>query len=437
MGILSLGFLWRYSTNSEPLIFGVFSSDKLAVGSKLIVFMLGVPWLGLGAKGIRRSFQRENMRSFEYPSLLLFSMLGSFLLVSSSHLGGIFVALSLQIVPVLVATSLYEDKTASVMWGTKYFILDGICLSFFVFGAALFYGAVGDLNLKSIALFCQTAVQEGGDDLRIVIAFFMIFVVFLLRLAAFPFHLWIKGFYEASSNLVVPFMITIYFSVFIVLVRLLFEGFSGLIDMWKPVLFCVGLCSCLWGAIGALFQTNIRSFFSYNYMFHLGMVLLGLASGIVEGLQASLLYWVVYTLSASVFFFFWSNLSVNDQMLDTIDQAKGLGVKHPAFTLLISLTLLSLASVPPLAGFWCKLYVLKSLIPSGWIYVSALLFLTIIASFQYFHIIRAIYFSDQGTDIRITYEWRTIWTIAPLILVGFFLFQDGALNFIKEIVKGI
>lgn len=433
---LSLVLGWVVA-EKETVLFDIFSSDRLSIAAKTVVVLLGAPWLGLGAKGIRRSFQRENMRSFEYPSLLLFSLIGSFLLLSASHMIGIFIALSLQILPLLIALSLYEDKTLSVIWGVRYFILESVCLSFFIFGAALFYGAEGDLTLKSISTFCHSMAQEGGYDLKIVIGFFMIFVAFLLRLAAFPFHLWMKGFCEASSNLIVPFMLTLYFSVFIVLAKLLFETFYGIAELWKPILFGIGLLSSLWGAVGALFQTRIRSFFSYNYMFHLGMVLLGLSSGVLDGLQAVLLYWTVYALSACTFFFFWSNLSVNDQMLDTIDQAKGLGTQHPAFTLLISLTLLSLASMPPLAGFWCKLYILKSLISVGWGYVSALLFFTIIASFQYFHIIRAIYFADQGTEIRLTYEWRTVWTIVPPVLVGFFLFQDRALLFISTLLKSL
>lgn len=433
---LCLALGWRMA-EKETVLLDIFSIDRLSLASKVGVALVGLPWLGLGAKGIRRSFQRENMRSFEYPSLLLFSLTGSFLLFSSNHMVGIFIALILQILPLLVALSLYEDKTLSIVWGMRYFILESICLAFFIFGSALFYGAGGDLTLKSISVFCQSMAQEGAYDLKVVIGFFMIFVAFLLRLAAFPFHLWMKGFCEASSNLIVPFMLTIYFSVFVVLSKLLFETFYGIADLWKPIVFGIGLLSSLWGAVGALFQTRIRSFFSYNYMFHLGMVLLGLSSGVVEGLQAVLLYWTVYTLSACTFFFFWSNLSVNDQMLDTIDQAKGLGTQHPAFTLLISLTLLSLASMPPLAGFWCKLYILKSLISVGWGYVSALLFFTIIASFQYFHIIRAIYFADQGTEIRLTYEWRTLWTLVPPVLVGFFLFQDRTLLFISALLKSL
>lgn len=426
---------WVMSPISGSLIFDIFYLDHLVLGAKLIIFMLGVSWLGLREKGIVRSFQRENMRSFEYPSLLLFSMVGSFLLVSAAHLGAVMVGLALQTIPIFIAICLYEDNTSSVVWATRYFILEGICFSFFHFGVALLYGVTGDLSFKTIAT-AQTSFSQGTPDLRIVIGFFMIFGVFLLRLGAFPFHLWVTKFHEASSNLVVPFLFTIYFSSFIAFGRMLLESFSALNTLWTPFLFWVGLSSSLWGAIGALFQTNIRSFFSYNYIFHLGMVLLGLSAGGPEGFHASLLYWVVYTLSVGTFFFFWAHLSENDQMLNTVDQATGLGIKHPAFTLLIALTLLSLASIPPFAGFWCKLYILKTLMGNGGGYITALLIFTIIASFQYFHIIRSIYFSEGIREINVSYDWRTLWTLLPILLVGFFLFQDKIFDFIPLIARG-
>ena len=428
-------FLWKASSPSSFLILDAFYSDQLVVGAKVVIFILGVSWLGLGGKGILRAFQRENMRSFEYPTLLLFSMLGSFLIVSSAHLGLTFLGLVLQMIPVFVAICLYEDNTLSVVWATRYFVLEAVCLSFFIFGAALLYGATGDMGFQTISSAAQSLFSQGHQDVRITIGFFMIFIVFLLRLAAFPFHLWMKGFHEASSNLMVPFLFTVYFSSFVSFGRVLFEGFYSLISIWTPLLFWLGLFSSLWGAVGALFQVNIRSFFSYNYMFHLGMALLGLSAGSLEGFHASLLYWVVYTLSVGAFFYFWSHLSENDQMLNTVDQATGLGIKHPAFTLLMALTLLSLASIPPFAGFWCKLYILKTLMGSGGGYITTLLIFTIIASFQYFHIIRSIYFSEGVREINISYDWRTIWTFIPVLLVSFFLFQDRIFNFIPNIIK--
>ena len=378
------------------------------------------------------------MRSFEYPSLLLFSMIGSFLLVSAHNFSILFVALILQILPVFIISLLYEEKTSATAWSARYFFLEGVSLSLFVFGAALIYGAVGDLDFKSISLFCHTLSRsEVPHGPWVFIGFFMVLLTFLFRLAAFPFHIWIKGVYESSSNLMIPFMAILSFSLIIGLARLLFDVFYDFVGTWKVVFFYVGLSSSALGAIGSLFQSRIRCFFSYTYIFHLGMVFLGLSSGMIEGLQSSLLYWIIYTFSVGAFFFFWSNLSINDQMLEKVDQVYGLSVKYPGLSLLMAITLLSLASIPPFAGFWCKLYILKSLILNGWIYVAVLLVFSIIASLQYFHIIRTLYFSDRHAEIDIISDWKTAWVFAPIALVFFFFFQDQVLALLSESLRGL
>ncbi|MDC0349014.1 proton-conducting transporter membrane subunit [Alphaproteobacteria bacterium] len=438
IGVLLLGSLWVHYPVSKVLSFDGLLSSKLTIMAKFVIFFFGLPWLGVGSKTIRRALQRENMRSFEYPSLLLFSMIGSFLLVSAHNFSILFVALILQILPIFIISLLYEEKTSATAWSARYFFLEGITLSLFVFGAALIYGAVGDLDFKSIALFCQTLSHSKGEgSLWILIGFFMLLLTFLFRLAAFPFHIWIKGVYESSSNLMIPFMAILSFSLIVGLSRLLFEVFYDFVGTWKVVLFYVGISSGALGAIGSLFQSRIRCFFSYTYMFHLGMVFLGLSSGMVEGVQSSLLYWIIYTFSVGAFFFFWSNLSINDQMLERVDQVYGLSIKYPGLSLLMAITLLSLASIPPFAGFWCKLYILKSLILNGWIYVAVLLSFSIIASLQYFHIIRTLYFSDRCAEIDIISDWKTSWVFAPIALVFFFFFQDQILALLSDSLRGL
>ncbi|MFN7662415.1 MAG: NADH-quinone oxidoreductase subunit N [Alphaproteobacteria bacterium] len=427
--------LWVMKPYYFESLENIFFFDRLSIGSKLLIFIIGISWLGIGGKSILRAFQRENMRSFEYPVLLLFSMIGSFLLVSSGHLVGIFMAILLQMLPVIGAVSLYEDNTKASAAMMRFFILEAICLGLFIFGVSLVYAFAEDLTFKGIATALQSTSGHPVPFYFAIIGFSMILITFLFRLGVFPFHLWMKDFYKSASNLIVPFLFTLYFSLFVSLGRLLFQAFPGLSFLWKPLLFAAGIGSCAWGALGALFQSNIRSFFGFNYMFHLGMVFLGLSGGEESGFQASVFYWTVYSLSANAFFFFWAHLSENDRMLDHVDQATGLGIKHPAFTLLIALSLLSLASIPPFAGFWCKLYILKSLIGDNGGYVLGLLVLTIIASFQYFHVIRAIYFSEADKEIRVSYEWKTIWTFVPLFLVGFFLMQDRIFNMIPKILK--
>ncbi len=432
--LVLLGFLWFAHSLQGICFYGFFISDRLGILSKTIICLIGLPWICFDGPVIDSALKRDDIRQFEHPSLLIIFLIGAFLTISAHHLCALYLGLELQMVALYTLIAM-KSGACSKETALKYFLLSSIGSVFLIYGLTLIYGFVGSGDFSEILTSLEWGEHTSIGYSWLQVGFFLILGSLLFKLGLFPFHFWTVDVSHGTSNVQIPFLLYISkVSIFVLLIRLLFESFHTLASFWKPMLLWVALISLIIGSIGAFFQSNIRRLFAYTGLFHAGLVLIGLSSKGIRGAYASLLYLFIFIITVVGFFFFLASLSKNDQNLDDIDQLKGLSKTQPLLALVMSLLLLSLASLPPFAGFWAMLYLLSSLTFENFFVIGIILFCNIITAVCYMGIIKRIFFETSTQEIHSTLSWRTGWILIASFVILFPIMQEFLLGIIRGTV---
>lgn len=430
-------FSWvNYS--SHGLAFHEFlTANKLTIATKLIILSLGIGWFGLASSSLSKALKRDDYTHSEYPSLFLFSLIGSFLLVSSHNFLSLYLSAELQIIPLCTAMALRQDSDTTTHATLKYFIANIFGSAFLLFGIALIFGAGGTLNFEEIFKNSDWILHSSKSLAMFKVGFILLLVGLMLKIALVPFQLWVVDIYEETSlTQVAVFTALVQVSMLVLLCRLLLKPFFILADVWKPLLLWIGLLSVAWGAFGALMQYNIRRLTAYANIAHMGWVAIGFGTGLFSGFVSALIYLFTYALTSVAFFFFWTTLSYNDQNLESLEDIKGLGSHYPVQSFFMAILLLSLSSLPPLAGFWAKLFIFFNIAHAESLpYVIFLASLSIVACVCYLRIIKKIYFEESLRPISSSYDWKTSWTLVPLYVIAFIGAQNLLFTLVKEALR--
>ena len=303
--------------------------------------------------------------------LILIVTLSSLLLVSSVNWLSIYLALELQTLTLFVLAALKRDSAYSTEAGLKYFVLGAVSSGLFLFGCALLYGLTGETSIQGIN--CMFS----GDVGKILIT-----VSLLFKLSAAPFHMWAPDVYEGAPTTTTALIATLpKVAVFSILVQI------------GPVTNMVLVCAVLsitYGAIGALNQTRIKRLLAYSGISHMGFILLGVAIGTFESIQASLIYMVIYVIMSICSFSIILSVAPRGGL---IVEFSGISRENPGIAAALALVFLSTAGVPPLAGFLSKWLILLSGISSGY-YLICIIAVTssVVAGVYYVRLVQTIYF---------------------------------------------
>ncbi len=416
---------------------GLLAMDKLIILAKVFMLCVGIGWFGLSQSSLSRSLKRDDYTHYEYPSLFLFTLIGSYIVVSSHHFIVMYLGLEIQTLPLYIALALRQDADTAIEAALKYFFCSITGSAFLLLGIGFIFGASGTLNFEEIFNNSDWIIHSPKTLLWFKVGFCLLLAGILFKLALVPFHLWVAPVYEgATLTQVAIFSALIKVAVMILLCRLLLKPFHSLMDLWRPLLIGVGFFSIAGGTLLALFQTHIRSLVAYATIAQLGYIIIGLGTGLFSGFVASLSYLFVYILTLVAFFFFWATLSHNDQNLETLSDIQGLSKQYPVQSFLMCTLLVSLAALPPFAGFWPKFFIFFSLIENyNMAYIGVLLLFSLIACFYYLRIIKKIYFEEGNHPINSSYDWKTVWSLIPLCVIGFIGVQNVILNIIREALK--
>jgi len=286
----------------------------------------------------------------------------------------------------------------------KYFVLGSLASGVLLYGMSMIYGATGHLGLADVA-----RVITSGEAQRLPLVFGVVFLVsgLAFKLSAAPFHMWSPDVYQGS-----PTAVTLIvggapkIASFVIALRLLTEGLSGIALDWQPMLLLMAVASLAIGNIAAIAQSNFKRMLAYSTVSHMGFVFLGLLSGVVEGNPgvisaahgAALFYMVVYVLTTLSTFGLILILSRQGFECENISDLQGLNRKNPVLSGILLLSMFSLAGIPPLPGFYAKLYVLQALVGADhvWVAVVAVLF-SLIGAFYYLRVVKVAYF-DEAKD---------------------------------------
>nr|UKP87799.1 NADH dehydrogenase subunit 2 [Kophobelemnon sp. ANT59] len=316
--------------------------------------------------------------------LILLVILGNLLLIGSTNLISIYLALEMQTLCMFILVAYNKNSLLSAEAGLKYFVLGALSSGLFLFGCALIYGSTGELELQFIRMSIISYGALAGKCL--------ITVSLLFKVSAAPFHMWAPDVYEGAPTWVAALLsIVPKLGVLAIIIQI------GLNEIG---LLMAGLISLIIGAIGALNQTRIKRLLAYSGIGHIGFVLLGIAIGSIESIQASLMYIGAYVLTQVLL---WSVVLIISPKRDMLIEFSGISRLNPILALALATGLLSTAGIPPLIGFLTKWYIILAAVGQGY-YLSALIALvcSVIAGVYYLRLIKIMFYQPLSTPLVIT-----------------------------------
>jgi NADH-quinone oxidoreductase subunit N len=376
------------------------------------------------------------LRGGELYVLVLFALLGQMVMISAGNLLTIYLGLELMSLALYALVAIRRDHAESTEAAMKYFVLGALASGFMLYGMSMMYGATGNLDLRNIA----DTVNSGQVD-YLPLTFGVVFLVagLAFKLGAVPFHMWVPDVYQGAPTAITLVLAAApKLAAFAITLRILVIGFVDLAADWQPMLLILAVLSLAIGNLTAIMQTNFKRMLAYSTISHMGFILLGLASGSLDGdIQAdtsaygsALFYVLTYVLTTLASFGLIMLLSRDDFECESIDDLKGLNRRSPWLAAMMLILMCSLAGLPPLVGFDAKLLILQGLLQSDrlWLAVVAVFF-SLIGAFYYLRIIKVVYFDEPAANSTLApakpFVPRALLLVNGLLVLGLGLLPGG------------
>tara|TARA_B100000902_G_scaffold347796_1_gene355310 strand:+ start:616 stop:2037 length:1422 start_codon:yes stop_codon:yes gene_type:complete len=367
----------------------------------------------------------------EYPILILSSVLGMMIMISSNDLIVFYMGLELQSLALYVLATFNRDQIKSSEAGLKYFVLSALSSGLLLYGCSLIYGFSGSTNFNVIAN------ELNSNEYALTFGIVFILVGLAFKISAVPFHMWAPDVYEGS-----PTSVTLFFTMvpkiaaLTVFIRFLYVPFLNLIDQWQTILIFLSIASMVFGAIAAIGQKNLKRLVAYSSIGHVGYALAGLATGSNEGIQSSIIYIIIYVLMNLGLFSCLLMMKRNNVYYEQIDDLSGLSKNHPLLSISLLIILFSLAGIPPLAGFFAKFYIFKSVLEQSMFFLAIVgLLSTVIAAFYYLRLIKLMYFDKEkekfDTDHSLWLKFSL--GVSTLLILIYFIFPSQLIELVSRI----
>ena len=365
-----------------------FVSDGFSRFAKLLI-------LGGAALSIllaEEYFARLNLSRFELPVLMVIASLGMMLMVSSSSFLALYMGLELQSLALYVLASFNRDNLRSTEAGLKYFVLGALSSGMLLYGISLIYGFTGSIEFNAIA----SVTAASGAGLGVIFGIVFLIAGLAFKVSAVPFHMWTPDVYEGA-----PTPVTAYFATaakvaaLCLFLRAILTPFPDLIHQWRQIIIFISVLSMALGAIAAIGQTNIKRLMAYSSIGHMGYALLGLAAGTSLGARGVLIYLAVYVATNIGVFACIQAMRRDGKAVEDISDLSGLARTDLKLAVLFAMLFLSLAGLPPLAGFIGKFYIFLAAIQAGLIWPSVIGVLASTIGLVYYLRLAAIMFFNE------------------------------------------
>ncbi len=414
--------------NSEVKIFlDSFTRDAFSNYFKILILLSSLFVLNSS-----KNFIIDNkLDKFEYPIIILLSILGMFFMVSANDLILFYLGLELQSLALYILATIDRDNLKSTESGIKYFVLSALSSGLLLYGCSLLYGFTGSTNFDLIS------DQLNKENTGAVFAMVFILVGLAFKVSAVPFHMWTPDVYEGA-----PTSITSYFAVvpkvagLALLIKFMFIPFSNILLEWQSIIIFISVASMILGAVAAMVQKNLKRLLAYSSIGHIGYALAGVATGSISGYQSSIIYISIYVIMNIGAFSCLYLLKMDGKYKENISDLSGISKKHPLLAISFLIILFSLAGVPPLGGFFAKFYVFVAVLEQK-MYTLAIIGLltTVMSAFYYLKIIKTIYFEDSAINFEQVKNKtaKASVIISCSILTTFFLYPSIFNNFVKSL----
>jgi NADH-quinone oxidoreductase subunit N len=413
--LIAAAFVTIYTMQGEVsyTFSNLFVSDLMGDFLKLVIYFSMAIALLYG----RGYLADRNIDKPEYYLLALLMTLGMMVMVTANHMLPMYIGLEMMSLALYTMVAFDRDSARATEAAMKYFVLGALASGLLLYGMSMVYGATGTLEFSAIA---QSVYNQAAN--QTVLMFGLVFLVagISFKLGVVPFHMWVPDVYQGAPTAVTLVIATApKLAAFAMAARLLIWGLFDVAEHWQTMLMLVAVASIVLGNIAAIAQQNIKRMLAYSGISHMGFVVLGLLSGVVDGdrhfalnaYSSAMFYAISYVIMSLASFGMVILLSRAGFEAENIDDFKGLNKRSPWFALMMLFVMFSMAGIPFFIGFFAKLSVLQAVVAAGyfWLAVVAVV-MSVIGAFYYLRVVKVMYFDapDDTSAIRAPAELRVL-----------------------------
>ena len=399
---------------------GSFVLDPFARFMKILV-LVGSAAAVIMSVGFAES---ERFNRFEFPVLVLLSTTGMMMMVSAGDMIALYLGLELQSLAIYVLAAINRDSVRSTEAGLKYFVLGALSSGMLLYGASMVYGFTGHIEFTQIS----RVAAETGSSLGLVVGIVFVLAGLAFKISAVPFHMWTPDVYEGAPTPITAFLAGApKVAAMALLTRFTVQGFEPLSDQWQQVIVFISIASMVFGAFAAIGQHNIKRLMAYSSIAHMGYALVGLAPASVEGVRGVILYMTIYLVMTLGTFAVILAMRRRDGMVEEIDDLAGLSQTNPVMAVFLSLMMLSLAGLPPLAGFIAKYFVFMAAVQAGlWPLAIIGVLASVVGLYYYLRLVKVMWFDEPAEAfVPMAIELRAVLWVTGLIVFPLYIFLGG------------
>ncbi len=374
-----------------------FVLDSFAVMMKILIAVVSIAVCIIAMNS--KFYAGTNKNVFEFPVLMLLSIVGMFILTSSNDLMGFYIGLELQSLAAYVLVAINRDSEQATESGVKYFVLGALASGIILFGASFIYGFSGATNLGDISVLLTMNNDQQTLSPGIIFGFVLVFAGLFFKLSAVPMHMWAPDVYEGSTKSVVAFITTApKIAALAFLLRFITTLDASLFAPFGKIIIFVSAASMIVGAFAALRQENFKRLLAYSSIANMGYMLIAAAIGSQTALTAGVIYLVIYMVGSIGIFAIISLIQNESEDLEKITDLSGLAKTNPILAIAMAVLMFSIAGIPPMAGFFGKFFVFKEAINSNLITLAIIGVVTsVVACFYYLRIVKVMYFDERDS----------------------------------------
>jgi NADH-quinone oxidoreductase subunit N len=419
LGLITTFILNIFDWGTNRPYYGMMQFDNYAVAFTAVILVVSFLWF-LMAEG----FFKEDSNMTDHFALVLFALTGAVMMVSYKNMAMLFLGIEILSIPMYILAGSMKTDVSSNESAFKYLIMGAFATGFLLFGIALIYGATGSFDLTEIATMVST--NRGGLSSIFYVGVLLMLIGMAFKVSAVPFHFWAPDVYQGAPTVITAFMATIVkTAAFAAFLRLFYGTFMPVGDKWMNVIWVMAALTLLVGNITAVLQTSTKRMLAYSSVAHAGYMLLALLAGNRYSGSAILYYTAAYSIG-SIATFCIVNIISNARTTDSVDGFNGLAKTNPLLAIVMTIALLSLAGIPPTAGFFAKYYIFTAAFMAG---NPGLVCIAIIASligvYYYFRLIIAMYFRESTEPaIEVESNHKLLLIFVAIVTIAMGLFPD-------------
>ncbi len=389
--------------------------DNFALAFSCLLIVLTLLWFVMSP-----SFFEEPSSKTDHYALIIFALIGAFLMASFSNMLILFLGIEILSICLYVLAGSKKADLLSNEASLKYFLLGSFATGFLLFGMTLIYGVTGSFHSQNINTYFLE--QSSAPSILAIAGILLMLTAMSFKVSAVPFHFWAPDVYQGSPTVVTAFMSTVVkVAAFAALFRLFRDCFQGVSVLWETTIWIIAAATILLGNITAVYQTNFKRLLAYSSISHAGYMLLSVLA-ITPGSASSLLFYTTAYAISSIAAFTVLLLISRSAGDESIDSFRGLAKSNPLLAGVTIIAILSLAGIPPLAGFFAKYYIFSATMQAGY---TSLVLIGILGSligvFYYFRVIIAMFDKDKekaAIKVNSTFTALLLFTALAALVLG-------------------